>query len=113
MPSVLDALAACGRERVIDRRGGERPAVAIRWWHDDPGIPRGEKWIHAEADTFDVAACSAARQFADALEERATRLRDWARRIRAAIPAQVLPRDRGNSEPLAESGSAGVPRTHR
>lgn len=80
----LDALAACGRERVMERRGSE-PAVAIRWASDSPGIPRGEKWVYSDGGTFDGAGFSAASKFATELEERAKRLNEWAKRIRSAI----------------------------
>ncbi len=78
---ILDALAACGRDRVF-QNDGTPPMVAIRWarpYPDDPPSP--EIWIRAEGTSRNEAGVKAVLMFAAKLRERATALNEWAGRL--------------------------------
>lgn len=92
-PNVENALHACGRERVLHREFGGRPAVAIRW--DGPARVTAADgttpMLVREADTLDEAGAAAAEAFAARLDEIADGLRSQARRIREHLAVSVKP----------------------
>ncbi len=84
---VEDALAACGRDRVMHREDKEGIAIAIRY--DVPSsaaAPDGvEKFLVRKAGTIDDAGREAARAFAAHLRARARETTEWADRIERAL----------------------------
>ncbi len=76
---VEDALAACGRDRVMHRSGPE-PAIAIRWDGEQRiTAPDGtERYLRRSGASLDVAGRDAAKAFAERIREEARRLNAWA-----------------------------------
>lgn len=85
-PHIEDALALCGRDRVMHREfGDQRPAIAIRWDEVRVTSPDEQRFLVREADTSDEAGAAAARAFADRLEAIAKDLAAQAGRIRGTL----------------------------
>lgn len=83
--NVENALYHCGRDRVLHREYGGRPAVAIRW--DEPRVqsPDNTKFLVREADTLDEAGALAAAHYANRLRDAAKELQNQAERIELAL----------------------------
>lgn len=73
---VLNALEACGRDRVF--HSDVQAKIAIRW--ESPSM-RSE-WIVGDGATMNAAGKAAALEFARRLDEHADHLIAWAKRIR-------------------------------
>lgn len=85
-PHIEDALALCGRDRVMHREfGDQRPAVAIRWDEVRITAPDEQRFLVREADTLDEAGAAAARAYADRLAEMGRALQEQAGRIRGTL----------------------------
>ncbi len=86
-PHVEDALAQCGRDRVMHREGGDGVAIAIRY--DMPSgaaSPDGiERYLVRKAPTIDEAGREAAAAFAAHLRARAREVTEWAERIERSL----------------------------
>lgn len=82
--STAEALAACGRDRVMHRSGG-RPAVAIRWDQELVTSEDDQKYLVVEADTFEEAGREAAQRFAGRLRRLAKYYSDQASRIEYSL----------------------------
>jgi hypothetical protein len=87
--NIEDALAACGRDRVMQREFGAKPSIAIRF---DPerrvvAADGTASFLVREADTLDEAGALAAAAFAARLREIATDLVAQAERIERALKA--------------------------
>jgi len=84
---IEDALAQCGRDRVMQREGGNGISVAIRY--DLPSgaaSPDGvERFLVRSGTTLDEAGRAAASAFAVHLRSRARETIEWADRIDHAL----------------------------
>lgn len=84
---IEDALAQCGRERVMHREGSDGVAVAIRY--DMPSgaaSPDGiERFLARSGATLDEAGRAAATAFAEHLRAKAREIVEWADRIERAL----------------------------
>lgn len=89
---VEDALAACGRDRVMHRSDAE-PAVAIRWDGTPPiTAPDGtERYLRRSGSTLDEAGRAAAQAFAQRIRDEARRLEAWADRIERPLKNSASP----------------------
>ena len=85
--SIEDALAQCGRDRVMHREDSDSVAVAIRY-----DIPSGaaspdgvERYLVRNGATLDEAGREVAAAFAAHLRIRARETIEWAERIERSI----------------------------
>jgi hypothetical protein len=90
-PRVEDALAQCGRDRVLHREGRDGVAIAIRY--DVPGgaaSPDGvERYLVRNAATLDEAGRQAAAAFATHLRTKAREIGEWAERIERTLAREA------------------------
>jgi len=92
---VEEAIAQCGRDRVMHREGKDGVAIAIRY--DMPlsaASPDGiERHLVRKAATIDEAGREAASAFAAHLRARARETIEWAERIERSLArgAEVMP----------------------
>ena len=84
---IEDALAQCGRDRVMHREGRDGVSVAIRY--DMPSgaaSPDGiERFLARSGATLDDAGRQAATAFAAHLRAKAREIVEWADRIEHAL----------------------------
>jgi hypothetical protein len=85
--SVEDALAECGRHRVLHGTGPDGPTVAIRYDMVDEivSLDGRAQYIVRTGATIDEAGAGAATEWAAAVRVAALRLTRWADRIEATL----------------------------
>lgn len=91
--AVEDALAACGRERVLHRDDSHGPSIAIRYDIDArvTSADGTERFLVRNANTLDEAGFAAARDFALRVREQAKAMDEWADRIERSLKNRAEP----------------------